>query len=63
MSGSAVDQRWIFICDTNGKLDDPADGTPALQKFYRDGTPETISHYTNDELVSEESFPPPIGEA
>lgn len=47
----------------NGKLHDPDDGTPALQRFYPDRSPEWIGHYTNGELVSEERFPPPIGEA
>ena len=54
--------EWISHC-TNGKRHDPADGTPALQKFYRDGTPKVIEHWTDGKLVSEESFPPPTGEA
>ena len=56
-------QRSITIRDTNGEFHDPADGTPASQTFYPDGTPKWISHWTNDELVSEENFPPPTGEA
>ena len=47
---------------TNGRLHDPADGTPAVQDFYPDGTPMWISRYTDGKLVSEEMFPPPIGE-
>jgi hypothetical protein len=43
---------------TDGELHDPADGTPAVQWFYSDGTPMSIEHYTNGELVSEESFGP-----
>jgi hypothetical protein len=47
----------------NGKRRDPADGAPAFQWFYSDGTPMSIEHYTDGKLVSEESFPPPTGEA
>ena len=47
----------------NGWRHDPDDGTPARQGFYPDGSPEWIGHWTNGELVSTESFPPPIGEA
>jgi hypothetical protein len=36
---------------------------PPLTGFYSDGTPKWIEHWTNGELVSEESFPPPTGEA
>ena len=44
-----VDERLklIDIRNRNGILQNPDDGTPAVQKFYRDGTPEWISHYTN----------------
>jgi len=48
---------------TDGWRHDPAGGTPAFQWFYSDGAPMTISHWTNGKLVSEESFPPPTGEA
>ena len=48
---------------TNGKLQDPDDGTPAWQWLYPDGTPRLTIHYTNGLLVSETTFPPPIGEA
>lgn len=49
--------------ETNGRLHDPAGGTPAFQWSYSDGTPMTIEHYANGKLVSETRFPPPIGEA
>ena len=45
--------------ETNGKRHDPADGTPAVQDFYPDGTPMTISHYTNDETASVARRPAP----
>ena len=54
--------KWISHW-TNGELHDPADGTPAYRTFYSGGTPMTIGHWTNGKLVSEESFPPPTGEA
>lgn len=46
-----IDERYrvILIRDTNGELHDPADGTPARQGFYQDGSPAWISHYTNGE--------------
>ena len=50
-------------CYTNGRLHDPADGTPARQDFYPDGSPSVVERWTNGRLVSEERFPPPIGEA
>ena len=56
-------RRLIEINGTNGKRHDLADGTPAWRGFYPDGTPEWVDHYTDGELVSEEWFPPPIGEA
>ena len=53
--------EWISHW-TNGRLHDP-DGIPARQAFYPDGTPKVVEHWTNGKLVSEERFPPPIGEA
>ena len=50
-------ERW-----TNGKRHDPADGIPARQDFYSDGSQKVVEHWTNGKLVSEERFPP-IGEA
>ena len=47
-----IDVGWktIEIRGTNGRLQDPDDGTPALQAFYRDGAPKRISHYIEGEL-------------
>jgi hypothetical protein len=47
-----IDERYrvIEIRDDNGRLHDPADGAPAFQCFYSDGTPMWISHYTDGEL-------------
>ena len=44
-----IDERYrvIEIRDDNGRLHDPADGTPARQGFYSDGAPKQISHYAN----------------
>ena len=44
-----IDERYrvIEIRDDNGRLHDPADGTPAVQDFYPDGTPKWISHWTD----------------
>ncbi len=44
-----IDERYrvIEIRDDNGRLHDPADGAPAFQCFYSDGTPMWIAHYTN----------------
>ncbi len=39
--------KWIEIRGTDGKYHDPADGTPAVQEFYPDGTPKVVEHYTN----------------
>ena len=49
--------KWIAIRGTDGELHDLADGTPAWQGFYPDGTTETIEHWTNGKFVSEERFP------
>ena len=54
--------EWIGYY-TDGKLHDPADETPAIQEFHPDGSPECVEHWTDGELISEERFPPPIGEA
>ena len=54
--------EWISHW-TNGKRHDPADGTPAYQDFSPDGSPQWVTHYSDGELVSEEMFPPPTGEA
>ena len=43
-------RRVILISDADDERHDPDDGTPALQKFYRGGKPELISHFTNGEL-------------
>ena len=40
-------RKLILIRDDNGELHDPADGTPAFQGFYPNGTPMWISHWTN----------------
>ena len=40
-------RKSITIRDTNGEFHDPADGTPASQTFYPDGTPMWISHFTD----------------
>lgn len=47
-----IDERYrvIEIRGDNGKRHDPADGTPAWQGFYSDGTPEWIEHWTNGRL-------------
>jgi hypothetical protein len=39
---------------------DPDPQTPAVQFFYPDGSLRRTSSYTNGELVSEKSFPPPL---
>jgi len=45
----SINEHWmsIEIFGTNGKYHDSADGTPALRRFYPDGTPKWISHYTD----------------
>ena len=47
-----IDERYrvIEIRDDNGRLHDPADGTPASRGFYPDGTPRWISHWTDGKL-------------
>ena len=40
-------RRLIEIRGTDGYRHDPDDGTPAYQRFYPDGTPKWISHYTD----------------
>ena len=53
---------WLGVLGDNGKRHGPADGTPAYQAFYPDGTPKVVERWTNGKFVSEERFPP-IGEA
>jgi hypothetical protein len=43
-------RKSITIRGTDGELfHDPADGTPAFQRFYPDGTPKVIIRYINGE--------------
>ena len=59
-----IDERYrvIEIRGDNGKRHDPADGTPAWQGFYPDGTPEWISHYTNGKLDDPDDGTPAVQE-